>query len=135
MTQFGPSGIARTLFAVSRDPGNVAERLEQAIEEAGATNLRQLARELDPERPDVMRRNLYRWLAGTLPGREHAIRLARHFGKPDDYFRTLALAGPRLDPQSLAERVAALEAELAHIRRVLEAAGEHPPASPSETRP
>lgn len=54
-------------------------------------SIRQLAREIDPKNPDIARRNLSRWIAGTRPTKgsrvlvAHALGVdASHFDEDDD---------------------------------------------------
>lgn len=50
-------------------------------------SLRAFARKVNPDQPEVARRNLARWIGGyNQPSRLNRIAVARAFGMPDDSF-------------------------------------------------
>lgn len=50
-------------------------------------SIRALARVLDPQRPDVARRNLARWIGGyNQPSRIHRVAVAEALGLPPEHF-------------------------------------------------
>lgn len=62
------------------------QKLRHELDGRGMS-LRSLARRLNPQHPEVARRNLARWIGGyNEPSRINRIAVARAFGMPDDSF-------------------------------------------------
>ena len=108
----------------------LGELLAQAMQEANVS-IAALGRLLNPGKPHVAERNVYRWLAGDHePDEENAGKLARLLGKPRDHFLTAPPAAPRL--QQLEQRLAEVETQVADLRALFQerlAALETPPAA------
>lgn len=76
----------------------------------GEANVTELARRLDANRVDDVRRNIYRWFKTGGIENEWAERLAAAVGKPPDYFKAPAGLPPseRARLRALAEEMIAM---------------------------
>lgn len=109
----------------AEDTAPLAVRLQQAIDDAGET-VRSLAALLAADSgrtPESERRALNKYLhEGTQPSRQTARRLAAKLGKPADYFVTPRASTKPGSPEDLA----ALRAEIAELRRLVDDLREQP---------
>lgn len=62
------------------------QKLRHALDDQGMS-VRRLARQMSPEHPEVMRRNLARWIGGyNSPSRLHRVAVADALGLPREDF-------------------------------------------------
>lgn len=95
----------------------MALRLREALDER-KLSVRAFAREFGRDKSQIAK-----WLNGTVnPSRPNALELAQFFGKPADYFVTPRASTKPGSPEDLA----ALRAEIAELRRLVDDLREQP---------